>query len=276
MQALNLLLDLALNQTHVIAQGGKGGWGNTHFKGPLNQTPRQSTPGEPGEDLTLRMELKLIADIGLVGMPNAGKSTLLSALTRARPKIADYPFTTLTPQLGIAELDSERRLVVADIPGLIEGAAEGVGLGHDFRNDSNFHGNLMGNGLRGWRAGFHAPLYPNDDVQLSYAAALALNTSRYFNPDRVYTDNTKPTLSIQTSGAVNPVGGLLEVKFNASDTAGLVAALLRRNGEVIGYRHHHEDRDQGHSEKAEKVRHGRDAAAHQTSALNCSMAFCGR
>ncbi len=127
-----LLVDLAPGQTHVIAHGGKGGWGNTHFKGPLNQTPRQSTPGEPGEDVTLRLELKLIADIGLVGMPNAGKSTLLSALTRARPKVADYPFTTLAPQLGIAELDAERRLVVADIPGLIEGAAEGVGLGHDF------------------------------------------------------------------------------------------------------------------------------------------------
>lgn len=127
-----LMVDLAPGQTHIIAKGGKGGYGNTHFKHSLNQTPRNSTPGEPGEEFTLRLELKLIADIGLVGMPNAGKSTLLSALTRAKPKIADYPFTTLAPQLGIAELDAERRLVIADIPGLIEGAAEGVGLGHDF------------------------------------------------------------------------------------------------------------------------------------------------
>ncbi len=127
-----LLVDLKPGQTHIIAKGGKGGWGNTHFKGPLNQTPRNATPGEPGEEFTLRLELKLIADVGLVGMPNAGKSTLLSTLTRAKPKIADYPFTTLAPQLGIAELDAERRLVIADIPGLIEGAADGVGLGHDF------------------------------------------------------------------------------------------------------------------------------------------------
>jgi hypothetical protein len=108
------------------------------------------------------------------------------------------------------------------------------GLGHDFRNDSNFHGNLMGNGLRGWRASDYPQLYPNDDIQLSYAAALALNTSRYFNPERLYTDNTKPTLTIQTAGAVSPVGGLLQVQFSAADTSGLASALLRRNGEVIG------------------------------------------
>lgn len=127
-----LIADLAPNESVVIARGGRGGFGNTHFKSAVNQTPRQSTPGEPGEERTLRLELKLIADVGLVGKPNAGKSTLLSSVSHAHPKIADYPFTTLTPQLGIAELDADRRIVIADIPGLIEGAADGAGLGHDF------------------------------------------------------------------------------------------------------------------------------------------------
>ncbi len=127
-----LLHDLKPGERHVIAKGGKGGWGNEHFKSATNQTPRTSTPGEPGEEFMVRLELKLIADVGLVGMPNAGKSTLLAALTRATPKIANYPFTTLAPQLGIAEVDPMRRIVIADIPGLIEGASEGAGLGHDF------------------------------------------------------------------------------------------------------------------------------------------------
>ncbi len=131
-----LVVDLAEPETrHVIAAGGRGGFGNEHFKSPTNQTPREATPGEPSVELTLRMELKLVADVGLIGMPNAGKSTLLSRLTAARPKIADYPFTTLEPNLGIAEIPGEfgaRRLVIADIPGLIEGAAGGAGLGHEF------------------------------------------------------------------------------------------------------------------------------------------------
>jgi GTPase len=127
-----LIVDLEPGQQFIIAKGGQGGWGNEHFKRSTNQTPRHADPGQPGEKRNLRLELKIIAEVGIIGLPNAGKSTLLAALTRATPKIADYPFTTLSPQLGIAELDQTRRIVLADIPGLIEGAAHGAGLGHDF------------------------------------------------------------------------------------------------------------------------------------------------
>lgn len=127
-----LVADLGPGDRIVVAQGGAGGRGNDRFKTSTNQAPTHAEPGEPGQQRTLRLELKLIADLGLIGKPNAGKSTLLAATTRAAPKIADYPFTTLSPQLGIAELDAERRLVLADIPGLIEGASRGAGLGHDF------------------------------------------------------------------------------------------------------------------------------------------------
>jgi GTP-binding protein len=128
-----LLEDLdAVGKVFMAGKGGAGGYGNEHYKSATNQTPRTFTYGEPGEERTLRLELKLIADVGLVGKPNAGKSTLLSRLSAATPKIADYPFTTLEPQLGIAELSGHRRLVLADIPGLIEGAHGGAGLGHDF------------------------------------------------------------------------------------------------------------------------------------------------
>lgn len=127
------IVDLAEpNQAFLIAKGGKGGWGNEHFKSSTHQSPTESTLGDPGEELSVRLELKLIADIGIVGKPNAGKSTLLSRISRAKPKIADYPFTTLEPNLGIADLPGERRMVVADIPGLIEGAHVGHGLGIQF------------------------------------------------------------------------------------------------------------------------------------------------
>ena len=119
-------------QRLVVAKGGRGGRGNQHFATPSNQVPSMGEKGEPGEERRLRLELKLIADVGIVGMPNAGKSSLLAAVTNADPKIADYPFTTLEPNLGVAELDMDTTLVLADIPGLVEGASHGVGLGHTF------------------------------------------------------------------------------------------------------------------------------------------------
>lgn len=117
---------------YVAAEGGRGGLGNIHFKSSTNRAPRRTTPGRFGEDKRLRLELKILADIGLIGLPNAGKSTLISAISAARPKIANYPFTTLTPNLGVVESDSGERMIVADIPGLIEGASLGHGLGHSF------------------------------------------------------------------------------------------------------------------------------------------------
>ncbi len=116
----------------TIAKGGDGGFGNMHYKSSTNRAPRQKTPGWPGEHKSLRLELKVLADVGLLGMPNAGKSTLIAAISNARPKIADYPFTTLYPNLGVVRVGPEKSFVVADVPGLIEGASEGAGLGHQF------------------------------------------------------------------------------------------------------------------------------------------------
>jgi len=119
-------------QQMLVAQGGKGGLGNVHFKSSTNRSPRRTIPGSPGEEFTLQLELKVLADVGLLGFPNAGKSTLIATVSAARPKVADYPFTTLYPNLGVVRIDVNRSFVIADIPGLIEGAAEGTGLGIQF------------------------------------------------------------------------------------------------------------------------------------------------
>lgn len=128
-----VIVDLAEHDQKVLlAKGGNNGLGNVHFKSSINRAPRQCTKGEPGEEFELYMELKVLADVGLLGMPNAGKSTFIRSVSAAKPKVADYPFTTLHPNLGVVRVDTNRSFVIADVPGLIEGAAEGAGLGHQF------------------------------------------------------------------------------------------------------------------------------------------------
>ncbi len=131
-QTGRLMKDMSDDQPFIAAKGGNGGWGNQHFATPTRQIPRFAKPGQEGEEFDIRLELKLIADVGLLGFPNVGKSTFLSRVSKARPKIANYHFTTLTPNLGVVEMFEDKSFVLADIPGIIEGASEGVGLGHAF------------------------------------------------------------------------------------------------------------------------------------------------
>ena len=160
----------AHGEEKIAAEGGKGGRGNWHFKTPTNQTPRYAQPGIPGEEKQLTLELKVLADVGLVGFPNAGKSTLLSVLTSAKPKIADYEFTTLKPNLGIVKYRDFRSFVMADIPGIIEGAAEGKGLGHYFLRHIERNSILLF-------------LVPADSTDISREYEILLNELRKYNPE---------------------------------------------------------------------------------------------
>jgi len=154
----------------ILLEGGKGGRGNWHFKSPTNQTPRYAQPGIPGQEGHVTLELKVLADVGLVGFPNAGKSTLLSVMTSAKPKIADYEFTTLKPNLGIVEYRDFRSFVMADIPGIIEGAAEGKGLGHYFLRHIERNATLLF-------------LIPADSNDISQEYAILLDELRRYNPE---------------------------------------------------------------------------------------------
>ncbi len=158
------------NETQILLKGGRGGLGNTHFKNSTNQAPRYAQPGEPAEEATIILELKVLADVGLVGFPNAGKSTLLNAVSAAKPKIADYPFTTMVPHLGVVSYRDEKSFVMADIPGIIEGAAEGKGLGIRFLKHIERNAALL----------FMVPV-DTDDIGAEYQ--VLLNELRKYNPE---------------------------------------------------------------------------------------------
>ncbi|WP_298518753.1 GTPase ObgE [uncultured Kordia sp.] len=158
------------DEERIIAQGGKGGRGNWHFKSPTNQTPRYAQPGIPGEEIDIILELKVLADVGLVGFPNAGKSTLLSVITSAKPKIGDYEFTTLKPNLGIVEYRDYKSFVMADIPGIIEGASEGKGLGYYFLRHIERNSTLLF-------------LIPVDSADISKEYDILLNELKKYNPE---------------------------------------------------------------------------------------------
>ena len=162
-------------QEIVIAEGGKGGQGNWHFKSSTNQTPRYAQPGIPAEELDVTLELKILADVGLVGFPNAGKSTLLSVITAAKPKIADYEFTTLKPNLGIVQYRDFKTFVVADIPGIIEGAAEGKGIGHRFLRHIERNSTLLF-------------LVPADAADIAEQYEILLDELRRYNPEMLDKD----------------------------------------------------------------------------------------
>ena len=166
-----VLFEITADQEErIVLEGGMGGRGNWHFKSPTNQTPRYAQPGIPGQETRITLELKVLADVGLVGFPNAGKSTLLSAMTSAKPKIADYEFTTLKPNLGIVEYRDFQSFVMADIPGIIEGAAEGKGLGHYFLRHIERNATLLF-------------LIPADSKDISQEYAILLDELRRYNPE---------------------------------------------------------------------------------------------
>lgn len=172
-----IIADLTVHGQQVcLAKGGKGGLGNIHFKSSTNRAPKHATPGEEGEARTLQLELKVLADVGLLGMPNAGKSTLIRAVSAARPKVADYPFTTLHPNLGVVRIDENNSFVMADIPGLIEGAAEGAGLGHRFLKHLSRTGLLL----------HVVDLAPFDEETNPAAEALAIVNELYKFDEELY------------------------------------------------------------------------------------------
>ncbi len=175
-EAGNIIAEITEDKQEIILlKGGKGGLGNSHFKSPTNQTPRYAQPGLPGEEASVLLELKLLGDVGLVGFPNAGKSTLLSAITSAKPKIADYAFTTLVPNLGIVQYRDYQSFVVADIPGIIEGAAEGKGLGHRFLRHIERNSVLLF-------------LIPSDTEDYYKEYQILLNELKEYNPELVDKD----------------------------------------------------------------------------------------